>query len=480
MLDTAPLIAPPPEGQEGVSLSACLSRVRGVIKTGLAEAIWVRAELRKVSPAKSGHVYLELEERDEQGQTVAKTEGRLWANRARSVREKFAEGTGGDLRPDIKVLILVRAEFHPFHGFALTIEDIDPSYTLGDLLARLEAIRSILRSERVFDLNRSLPPPSDFCRVAVISPSTSAGQGDLRSETDRLHEAGLCEIDHYPATFQGADTSRSIREAIRASHESHRSRPYDALAIIRGGGSVTDLAWLDDLKLARWVCRLPIPVFTGIGHERDSTIIDEVAHRRFDTPSKVALHISHAIRDNAWDAIRRVEQIETQVRRIVARQQDAVEALRDRVREQVGVTLAAAGKEINHTASQVCLEAEHRRCEASTSLETAKTRLGDGVAARLHEAGTGLEHAFESLEVRSRSLVENWRTKADAVMREVASKAEGKLTSAACDVEGASRSRRGGRRGGHRDGEDAPGLRHPAGGGTRTRGDPASGLCDRP
>jgi exodeoxyribonuclease VII large subunit len=437
MLTNSLQIAEPAEEQEGVSLSSLLARVRGVIQGGFAETLWVRSEIRTINAARSGHYYLELEERDEQGKVVAKCDGKLWANRARTLRAKFADGTGGDLRPDIKVLILVRVEFHPSFGFALTIEDIDPSYTLGDLLARLEAIRNILRSEGVFEQNRSLPLPSEFCRVAVISPSTSAGQGDFRSETDRLHDAGLCEFNHYPATFQGEETSRSIREALRISHESHQSRPYDALVIIRGGGSVTDLAWLNDLKLARWVCRLPIPVFTGIGHERDSTIIDEVAHRRFDTPSKVALHISHAIRDNAWDAIHRVEQIETQVRRIVARQVDAVETLRDRIREQVGVALTSAGREVDHRHFQVRQMAEHRRCEAETMLATARTRLDDGVATRLREAERGLEHAVESLDVRSRSLVENWRTRAESAMSEVASKAEAKITSATRDVEDA-------------------------------------------
>src|SRR3954467_5056413 len=107
---------------------------------------------------------------------------------------------------------------------------------------------------------------------------------------------------------------------MRRVYDAHRGRPYDALAIIRGGGSLTDLSWLNDLRLARWVCRVPIPVFTGIGHERDSTILDEVAHRRFDTPSKVALHIAHAIRDNAREALASLERIEVEVARILARE----------------------------------------------------------------------------------------------------------------------------------------------------------------
>ena len=271
----------------------------------------------------------------------------------------------------------------------------------------------------------------------MISPSTSAGQSDFRSETDRIHEAGLCRFDYYPATFQGSEASRSIREAPRASHKSHQACPYDALAIIRGGGSVTDLAWFDDLKLARWVCRLPIPVFTGIGHERDSTLIDEVTHRRFDPPSKVALHISHAIRDNALEARRRVEQIESHVRRILARQEEAVETLRDRVRDQVASSLAGAGRDIDQGLSQVRLMAEHRRCEAFTSLATAKARLAEGVASRLREVDAELDHAVESLALRSRSTVENQRIRADATIEEIASRADARLAAAVCDVEDA-------------------------------------------
>jgi exodeoxyribonuclease VII large subunit len=139
-----------------------------------------------------------------------------------------------------------------------------------------------------------LPPPLDFVRVAVISPETSAGLGDFQRESDRLQTATLCEFTFFRATFQGLDAPSSIRTAVQNALAAHRQSPFDALVVIRGGGSVTDLAWLNDLQLATVLCLCPLPVFTGIGHERDQTILDDIAHIRFDTPSKVALHITRA------------------------------------------------------------------------------------------------------------------------------------------------------------------------------------------
>ena len=240
------------------------------------------------------------------------------------------------LRTDIKILCLARVRFDVLYGLDLIIEDVDPAFTLGDLAAKLRRIRERLTQERLYDLNRRLPAPAEFVRVAVISPETSAGLGDFRREADRLQAAGLCDFSFFPATFQGMEAPSSLRTAVNEVLAAHRQRPFNALAIIRGGGSVTDLAWLDDLELARLVCRCPVPVFTGIGHERDDTILDEVAHRRFDTPSKVALHITQAIRDNALGALAALAQIEFQVARILARERTAMATQADRVRVGAG------------------------------------------------------------------------------------------------------------------------------------------------
>ena len=314
---------------------------------------------------------------------------------------KFSQGTGGDLKPDIKVLVKVKADFHPVHGFDLIVEDIDPSFTLGDLLAKLGAIREALRAEDIYDSNKRLPRPEEFVRVAVICPATSAGQGDFRSEADRLQQAGLCDFDYFTATFQGGDASQSIRDAVRAVFDAHKVRPYDALAIIRGGGSVTDLAWLNDLKLARWVCRVPIPVFTGIGHERDSTILDEVAHRRFDTPSKVALHIAHAIRDDAWKAIADLERIRTQVARLLTHRETALASRRGRLDEQVARILEGAGREVSRWDREIRATASHHVRAAEHALGFAVDRMIDAAKDAICDGELGLQRSRDALVHRS-------------------------------------------------------------------------------
>lgn len=185
---------------------------------------------------------------------------------------------------DIKILCLVQVRFDALHGLDLIIEDVDPSYTLGDLAAKLARIRQRLADECIYGTNQALPPPVEFLRVAVIGPETSAGLGDFRRETDRLQRAGLCDFAFFGATFQGAAVAASIRAAFDEALAAHGKSAFDALVIIRGGGSVTDLAWLNDLDVAQMLCSSPIPVLTGIGHERDSAILDEVAHRRFAPP----------------------------------------------------------------------------------------------------------------------------------------------------------------------------------------------------
>ena len=273
---------------KGVSLSAFLARVKAAVQLAIPQPVWVRTEIRKLQVARSGHVYLELEERSDKGLSIASAKGVIWKARFPSLDAKFVAGTGDQLMPDMKVLLQVRAQFHELHGLDLIIEDVDPSYTLGDLFAKMDRIRTTLKAEGLFGRNKALAAPSEFVRVAVISPAGSAGQGDFRSEADVIEWAQLCRFNYFPAVFQGPDAAASIKNAMRSVHAAHLEEAYDALAIIRGGGLKADLAWLNDLSLARWACKIPIPLLTGIGHEQDSTILDEIAHRPFDTPSKVA------------------------------------------------------------------------------------------------------------------------------------------------------------------------------------------------
>jgi exodeoxyribonuclease VII large subunit len=388
------------EPEKGVSLTDLLAQVKGVIDRGLPDAVWVRAEVSELR-GKNGHLYLSLTERNERGDSLANAKGIIWKNRATAITANFEQATGEGLKTDIKILCLVRVRFDVLYGLDLIIEDVDPSYTLGDLAAKLARIREWLIRDDLYERNRSLPTPVEFVRVAVISPETSAGLGDFRRETDRLQHAGLCEFHYFGATFQGLDAPSSLRTAVNEALAAHRQRRFDALVVIRGGGSVTDLAWLNDLELARLLCQSPIPFVTGIGHERDSTILDEIAHRRFDTPSKVALHITTTIRDNALAAITALDQIKLQVARTLSRERTALATQVDRVQDGVRSIMQQAEDDHRQFMTVIRTVTHFQLREASQSLDAGYARLISMSDATICEADLKIKQSMETIAHRS-------------------------------------------------------------------------------
>ena len=275
-------------------LSDYLAAVDMVIKQTFAHRVWVKAEIRNLS-SKGGHYYFELAEKDDDGKVVASCRGNLWRFKATRVLAKFERATGMALNRDLTVLLKVSASFHAQYGFALTIEDIDPSYTLGDLARQYAQMVDRLTGEGLLHLNQQLTKPFDIEHVIVIAPEKAAGLGDFQADADRLASTGACHFYYHNATFQGNHAPSEIRQAIVSAQQQFfdtYGRLPDLLVIIRGGGAVGDLAYLNDYELAAIVAEQPVPVWVGIGHERDKVILDEVAHTSFDTPSKVIAAIS--------------------------------------------------------------------------------------------------------------------------------------------------------------------------------------------
>ena len=270
-------------------LSDYLSAVDMVIKQTFNHRVWVKAEIRNLS-SKGGHYYFELAEKDDDGKVIASCRGNLWRFKAARVLAKFERATGMPLDRDLTVLLKVSAGFHAQYGFSLTIEDIDPSYTLGDLARQYAEMVDRLTGEGLLNLNQQLSIPFDIEHVLVIAPEKAAGLGDFQADADRLARTGACHFHYHHATFQGNHAPSEIRQAIVSAqqqfYDTYQRLP-DLLVIIRGGGAVGDLAYLNDYELAALVAEQPIPVWVGIGHERDKVILDEVAHTSFDTPSKV-------------------------------------------------------------------------------------------------------------------------------------------------------------------------------------------------
>ena len=288
------------------SLSDYLSTVQEVIQIAFNEPVWVKAEIRNLN-IKGGHYYLELAEKDEStDKVIASCKGTIWKFTAQKMVLKFERESGVELSKDLNVLVKVRAKFDPQYGFSVNVEDIDSSYTLGDIARRYQQILERLTSEGLLNKNKLIPTPFDIQNVLVIAPENAAGLGDFKKDADALEKAGVCHFKYYSATFQGNIAAQSIITSLSnglRQWATDFNTPPDLIVIIRGGGAVNDLAYLNDYELAALLAKRTVPIWVGIGHEKDRTILDEVANRSFDTPSKVIGGIRNLIADRTQDVL---------------------------------------------------------------------------------------------------------------------------------------------------------------------------------
>lgn len=289
-----------------LSLSEYLATVQGVIRIAFDEPVWVKAEIRNLN-IKGGHYYLELAEKEEEAdRVIASCKATIWKSSAAKMVLKFERESGIELSKDLNVLIKVRATFSPQYGFSVNIEDIDSSYTLGDIAKRYQQILERLTTEGLANKNKLLPTPFDIKNVLVIAPENAAGLGDFKKDADTLDKAGACHFVYHNATFQGNTAAvsiiHSLGDGLRQWAKDFNSAP-DLIVIIRGGGAVNDLAYLNDYDLAALLCKRSVPIWVGIGHEKDRTILDEVANRSFDTPSKVIDGIRNLIVERTQEVL---------------------------------------------------------------------------------------------------------------------------------------------------------------------------------
>lgn len=333
--------------------------VRDAIETELPDEYWVQAELAECRESR-GHCYMELIEKDELNNTpIARSSAKCWKSTWNVVRPYFERETGQRLHAGMKVLLKVYAQFHEAFGFSWIVTDIDPTYTLGDMARRRQEIIAHLKAEGVFDLNRELYMPLFPQRIAVISSATAAGYGDFCNQLADNPYGFYFSTQLFEATMQGEATEQSIIQALNRIYLSINS--FDVVVIIRGGGATSDLSCFDSLPLAENVANFPLPVITGIGHDRDESIIDMVAHTNVKTPTAAAALLISYLKD-VLDAINQAEatitrrvrsQLEMEKLRlnritsilprlfptIKARQETRLDALYNRISSHVGQTL---------------------------------------------------------------------------------------------------------------------------------------------
>lgn len=273
--------------QDALSLLELNALVRRSLEQCLPDEYWVQAELSDVRSNATGHCYLEFIQKDPRNNgLVAKARGTIWNNVYRLLKPYFEESTGQLFTSGIKVLVKVAVQFHELYGYSLTVQDIDPTYTLGDMARRRREILLQLEEEGVLTLNKELEMPELPQRIAVISSATAAGYGDFCHQLQHNPRGFFFYTELFPALMQGNQVEDSVLAAL--GRINNRMDDFDIVVIIRGGGATSDLSGFDTYLLAASCAQFPLPIITGIGHERDDTVLDSVAHTRVKTPTAAA------------------------------------------------------------------------------------------------------------------------------------------------------------------------------------------------
>lgn len=282
--------------------------LRDAIESALPDEYWVEAELSECREH-GGHCYMELIEKDEKSNTpVARASAKCWRQTWTMVKPYFERITGQPLRAGMKVLLQVYAQYHEAYGFSWIVSDIDPTYTIGDMARKRQEIIRQLKEEGVFDLQRELHIPTFAKRIAVISAANAAGYGDFCRQLEENEYGFRFEVSLFPAIMQGEQVEASVISALNDIYEqsqeliANSQKPYDCVVIIRGGGATADLSGFDTLALAENVAQFPLPVITGIGHDRDESILDMVSHTKVKTPTAAAAFLIDNLR-RVWERI---------------------------------------------------------------------------------------------------------------------------------------------------------------------------------
>lgn len=279
-----------------IALHQLTQQIADVVNSTFVDPLWIVAEVSDLRVAQNGHCYMQLVEKDaRRGNTLASVRAMVWANRWWLLRDSFVQQTGQPFSNGLKVMLLVQVTMHEQYGLSLQIVDFDPSYTLGEMARRrLEIIRQ-LEADGVIDMNRELPFPTRPQRIAVISASEAAGYGDFTRQLDE-NQYGLKFYCHlFAATMQGQQTEASVTAALERIYQAQEL--FDCVVIIRGGGATVDLSSFDSYQLALYVANFPLPVITGIGHDRDQTVLDRVAHTSVKTPTAAAALLIDTLAD---------------------------------------------------------------------------------------------------------------------------------------------------------------------------------------
>lgn len=357
-----------------------LYQLNALVSEAIADSLdtnyWVQAEISEAREVR-GHFYIELIQKDPFSATpVARASAKCWNNKWQRIRGNFAKATGQLPHQGMKVLLRVSPDFHPAYGFAWIVTDIDPTYTLGDMAAKRMAIIRQLKEEGVFDLQKSLTIPMFAMRIAVISSANAAGYGDFCNHLADNAEGFPFTTRLFPAIMQGEQVQDSVIAALNSIYDNIAD--FDVVVIIRGGGATADLSGFDTLALAENVANFPLPIITGIGHERDESVIDMVANTKVKTPTAAAALLI----DNLMQVATTIDNCSARLVAIIAQRLQAEELRLRRLAERIPTLFATM------------------KANSTARLDAMMMRVTNSAAARM----TAEHHRIQMLQQRAEAL----------------------------------------------------------------------------
>lgn len=365
-----------------LSLYELNSLVRDVISMSLPDSYWVEAELSEAREGYGGHCYMELIEKDEHSNTpIAKAHASCWRNRWMLLKPQFERVTGQRIHAGMKVLLKVHAQFHENYGFSWIVDDIDPTYTMGDMARKRMEIIQTLKEEGVFDLQKELKLPMFCQRIAVISSATAAGYGDFCNQLADNGYGLQFTTALFAATMQGEGVEQSVISALNRINEEWEN--WDCVVIIRGGGATSDLSGFDTLALAENVANFPLPIITGIGHERDESVLDMISFQRVKTPTAAAAFLV----DHLTEVYARIEDVQEAIVNYVKRRLQVERMKFERLSTQIptlfSLVKVCQSNRLDQLLNRLKVKAERIPADGLHRLEMLEARLKEPVARKL-------------------------------------------------------------------------------------------------
>ena len=365
-----------------LSLYELNSLVRDVISMSLPDSYWVEAELSEAREGYGGHCYMELIEKDEHSNTpIAKAHASCWRNRWMLLKPQFERVTGQRIHAGMKVLLKVHAQFHENYGFSWIVDDIDPTYTMGDMARKRMEIIQTLKEEGVFDLQKELKLPMFCQRIAVISSATAAGYGDFCNQLADNGYGLQFTTALFAANMQGEGVEQSVISALNRINEEWEN--WDCVVIIRGGGATSDLSGFDTLALAENVANFPLPIITGIGHERDESVLDMISFQRVKTPTAAAAFLV----DHLTEVYARIEDAQEAIVNYVKRRLQVERMKFERLSTQIPTLFSLVkvrqSNRLDQLLNRLKVKAERIPADGLHRLEMLEARLKEPVARKL-------------------------------------------------------------------------------------------------